>query len=80
MFTDPQGGKFTYNVWTVDKDDNWEDGRDLTRDIFISRIINHDPPDMSLITLQDYEQLQFETLSSRLKRKTTKMTGKRNRN
>ena len=35
---------------------------------------------MSLLTLQDYEQLQLETLSSRLKRKTTKMKGKRKRN
>ena len=35
---------------------------------------------MSLLTLQDYKQLQFETLSYCLKRKTTKMTGKRNRN
>ena len=35
---------------------------------------------MSLLTFQDEEQFQFETLSSRLKKKTTKMTGKRNRN
>ena len=35
---------------------------------------------MYLLTLQNYEQLQFETLSSCLKRKTTKMTGKRKRN
>ena len=35
---------------------------------------------MSLITLQYYEQLQFETFLSRLKRKTTKITGKRKRN
>ena len=35
---------------------------------------------MSLLTLQDYKQLQFETLTYCLKWKTTKMTGKRNRN
>ena len=64
----------------MDKDDNFEDGRELTRYIFIPRVSNHKPPDMSFLTLQDYEQLQFKTLSSRLKRKTTKMTGNRNRN
>ena len=35
---------------------------------------------MYLLTLQDYEQLHFEKFSSRLKHKTAKMTGKRNRN
>ena len=33
---------------------------------------------MSLLTIQDYEQLQFETLSTRLQRKTTKMMVNRN--
>ena len=80
MFADHQGDQFTYKIWTVDKDYNWEDGRDLTRDIVIPRISNHKPPAMSLLTLQYYEQLQFETLSPRLKQKTTKMMGKRNRN
>ena len=80
MFADHQGDQFTYKIWTVDKDDNWEDGRELTRDIVITRICNHKPPVMSLLNLQYYEQLQFETLLSCLKRKTTKMTGKRKRN
>ena len=80
MFADHQGDQFTYNIWTVDKDDNWEDGREITQYIVIPRISNHKPPSMSFLTLQDYEQLQSETLSSRLKRKTNKMTGKRNRN
>ena len=35
---------------------------------------------MSLLTLQDYEKLQFKTLSSHLKRKNTNITGKRNLN
>ena len=80
MFADQQGDQFTYKIWKVDKDDNWEYGRELTRDIVIPRISNHEPPAMSLITLQYYEQLQFETFLSRLKRKTTKITGKRKRN
>ena len=80
MFADHQGDQFTYKIWTVDKDDNWEDSRELTRDIVIPIISYHEPPAMSFITLQDYDQLQFETLSSRLKHNTTKMTGKHNRN
>ena len=78
MVADHQGDQFTYKIWTVDKDDNWEDGRELTRYIVIPRLSNHGLPDISLLTIQDYEQLQFETLSSLLKWKTTKMTGKRN--
>ena len=62
------------------KYDNWEDVRELTRDIVIPRVSDHKLPATSLLTLQDYEHLQFEMLSSCLKRKTTKMTGKRNRN
>ena len=80
MFADHQGDQFTYKIWTVDKDDNWEDSRELNRDIVIPIISYHEPPAMSFITLQDYDQLQFETLSSRLKHNTTKMTGKHNRN
>ena len=59
MFSDHQGDQFTYKIWTVDKDDNWEDGRELTRDIVIPRISNHAPPAISFLTIQDYEQLQF---------------------
>ena len=76
MFANRQFDQFPYNIWTVDKDDNWEDGRYLTQDIVIPRISHHKPPDTSLLTLQYYEQLHFETFSTRLKRKT--MTGKRN--
>ena len=79
MFTDHQGDQFTYNIWTVDKDDSWLDDRELTWDIVIPRLSDHKPPATSLLTLQDYEQLQFKTLSIRLKQKTTNMTGKRNR-
>ena len=79
MFADHQGNQCTYNIWTVDKYDNWENGREITWDIVIPRISNHKPPAISLLTLKDYEQFQFETLLSRLKRKTTKMTGKRKR-
>ena len=79
MFADHQGNQFTYKIWTVDKDDNWEYSRELTRDIVIPRVGNHKPPSTSLLTLQDDEQLQFKMLSKRLKWKTTKMTGKRNR-
>ena len=35
---------------------------------------------MSLLTLQDYEKFQFETILSHLKRKTTNIMGKRNCN
>ena len=53
MFADHHGDQFTYNIWTVDKYDNWEDDSDLTRDSVIPTISNHDPPAMSLITPQD---------------------------
>ena len=59
MFADHQGDQFTYTIWTVDKDDNWEDGRELTRYIVIPIIGNHYTPAVSLLTLQDYEQLKF---------------------
>ena len=80
MFADHQDDQFTYKIWIVDKDDNWEYGMKLTRYVAFSRISYHKPPAISLLTLQDYEQLQFKTLPSRLKRKTTKMTGNHNRN
>ena len=80
MFADHQGDQFTYKIWKVDKYDNWEDDREITQDIVIPRVSNHETPVMYFLTLQGYEQLQFETLSFRLKWKTTKMTGKRNRN
>ena len=57
MFADHQGDQFTYKIWTADKDDHWEDGKELTRDIVIPRISNHELTAMSLLTLQDYEQL-----------------------
>ena len=79
MFADHQDNQFIYNIWTVNKNDNREDDRELTRDTVISRVSDHEPPTTSLLTLQDYEQLQFETLSTRLKRKMTNMTGKHNR-
>ena len=63
----------------MDKVDNWEDGRELTQNIVIPGLSNHKPPATSLLTFQDYEQLQFKTLLTRLKQKTTKMTDKRNR-
>ena len=62
MFADHQGDQFTYNIWKVDKYDNWEDGKEITWDNVIPRVSNHVPPAMSLLTLQDYKQLQFETL------------------
>ena len=80
MFADHQGDLFTYKIWTVDKYDNWEDGRELTWDIVIPRVSNHKPPAMSLLTIQDYDKHQFKTLLYSLKRKTTKMTGKRKHN
>ena len=52
MFSDHQGNQFTYNIWTTDKDDNWEDGREITRDIVIPRVINNEPPSMFFLTLQ----------------------------
>ena len=59
MFADHQGDQFTYKIWIVDKDDNREDSRELTLDIVIPIISNHEPPAISLLTLQDYKQLQF---------------------
>ena len=79
MFAYHQGDKITYKIWTVDKNDNLEDGWELTYDIVIPRVSNHETPATSLLTLQDYKQLQFKTLSTHLKQKTAKMTGKRNR-
>ena len=78
MFADQQGDQFTYKIWIVDKNDNLEDGRELTQYIFIPRVRNHKPATF-LLALQYYEQLQFKTLLTRLKRNTTKMMGKFNR-
>ena len=57
-------------------DDDWTDGRDLTCDIVIPKVIGNKPPSTSLLSLIDYEQLQFKSFYQRLQRKTTKMTGK----
>ena len=78
MFADQQGDQFTYKIWIVDKNDNLEDGRELTQYIFIPRVRNHKPATF-LLALQYYEQLQFEPLSTRCNQKTTKMMGKHNR-
>ena len=51
MFAYHQGDQFTYSIWIVDKDDNWEDGRELTWGIVIPRISNHELPATSLLTL-----------------------------
>ena len=79
MFAYHQGNQFTYKIWKVDKNDNCVDSRELTRDIVIPRVSDHEPPAKSLLTLQYYKQLQFKTLSTRLKQNTTKMTDKHNR-
>ena len=43
MFSDHQGDQFTYNIWTVDYDNNREKGKDLTWDIVIIRVSGHEP-------------------------------------
>ena len=58
-FANHQGNQFTYKVWTVCDDDDWTDVRELTRDIFIPRVIGRKHPATSLLSLTDYEQLQF---------------------
>ena len=57
-------------------DDDWTDGRELPFHIFIPRVIGRKHPATSLLSLTDYEQLQFESFTQQLQRKTNKMTGK----
>ena len=62
----------------MDKNNNLEDGRELTQDIIIPRVSNHETPATSLLTIQDYKHLQFKTLSTHLRQNNNKITGKRN--
>ena len=67
IFAYHQGGQLTYKIWIVDKNDIWEDIRELTLDILLlTKVSNHETPDTSLLTLQHYERLQVETLLTRL--------------
>ena len=76
-FDEHQGNQFTYNIWTLDDDDNWEKGKELTLDIVITRVSGHNPPAMLLRSLAEFEHdLQFKTLPKRHQQKMAKMTGK----
>ena len=79
MFADHQGDQFTYNIWTLYDDNNWENDKELTRNIVIPRVSGHGPPATLLSSLAEFEHnLQFESFPKNHQRKTTKMTGKRN--
>ena len=80
MFADHQGDQFSYNIWTVDDDENREKGKELTWYILITRVSGPEPSATSLQSLAEFEHdIQFKKLPKRHQRKKTKIRGKRNR-
>jgi hypothetical protein len=68
-FNDKSGDEFTYRVWTVDENDNWEKGGELTRNILRRRKMGDQPPTVLSQDENVYEALKFETARQRLDRR-----------